>query len=91
MHSAILLSNKCKWINTRMLWYSKVRNFVTGILKKRSVAVKVYDCRGVKSLNFVICLQIFEFYGESLPFEYHLSIKLRVGKGEYELGIKSKN
>ena len=74
-----------------MLWYSKVRNFVTGILKKRSVADKVYDCRGVKSLNFVICLQIFEFYGESLPFEYHLSIKLRVGKGEYELGIKSKN
>lgn len=91
MHSAILLSNKCEWINTRMLWYSKVRNFVTGILKKRSVADKVYDCRGVKSLNFVICLQIFEFYGESLPFEYHLSIKLRVGKGEYELGIKSKN
>lgn len=91
MHSAILLSNKCKWINTRMLWYSKVRNFVTSILKKRSVADKVYDCRGVKSLNFVICLQIFEFYGKSLPFEYHLSIKLRVGKGEYELGIKSKN
>ena len=45
-------------------------------------ADKVHDCRGVKSLNFVISLHFFEFYGEFVPCEYHISINLRVGKEE---------